>query len=135
MHVVICKRWMSIPIPLHVHLCLSDGLPPLQRSAHKCERTDQAVMQTLGHSYMRIHWTGHLAPATARLMQNTTRLGRWQLHQEAGPLQAKGPRGCKDVPGYEEAIRWALTAAWVDAQNGAAEQVEAGEERKGAVKR
>lgn len=32
-----------------------------------------------------------LASATVRLMQNTTRMGRWQLHQETGPQQAKRP--------------------------------------------
>lgn len=40
----------------------------------------------------------YLAPATVRLMQNTTRLGRWQLHQEVGPQQAKGPCAHKSCP-------------------------------------
>lgn len=64
---------------------------------NECLQTE-AHMQTLGHAYMRPHWTGHLAPATVRLMQNTTRLGRWQLHQEVGPQQAKGPCAHKSCP-------------------------------------
>lgn len=44
-----------------------------------------------------------LASATVRLMQNTTRMGRPKDHVLV-------------VPGYEETIRWALTASWVVAQ-------------------
>lgn len=38
------------------------------------------------------------------------------------------------VPGYEETIRWALTASWVVAQKVVAEQVESGEERRKELK-
>ena len=49
-------------------------------------------------AYMSTRRTGHLAPAAARLMQNTTRPGRWQLHQEVGPQQAKcAHRSCPDA--------------------------------------
>ena len=95
--------WMSIPICLHVHLCLSDGplspfSPEQRQSISHTHNWMLTYTQTRTHAYISTRRTGHLAPAAARLMQNTTRLGRWQLHQEVGPQQAKcAHRSCPDA--------------------------------------
>ena len=123
---------MSTPISSHARLCLSDSLsaPSLKWSSSSSSSSSSGVYHTYkwmltdrsrGHTsrpshlhlwahYIWTHWNDHLAPATVRLMQNTTRLGRWQLHQEARPQHAK------ELPGYEELIRWALTCGWAVAE-------------------
>lgn len=68
------------------------------------------------HACISTHRTDHLALAAGRLMQNTTRLGRWQLRQEVSPQQAKETCS-KEPPGYEK-IGWTLTASWAAAQKG-----------------
>lgn len=65
---------------------------------------------TLRHSYSGSHWTATLlASAALRWMQNGTGLGRWQLHAEAGPQQAKWLCAFARI----ESVRWALMAGRV----------------------
>lgn len=89
--------YTSIFLWVTARLC--SGYSVYRAHINECLQTE-AHMQTLWDEYLSTHWTGHLAWATERLMQNTTRLGRWQLHQEVGPQQAKGPcahRSCPDT--------------------------------------
>lgn len=73
-----------------------------------------------------------LASATVRLMQNTTRMGRWQLHQETGPQQAKRPcaRGAR-IRGDDQV---GTDGSLGGSPESGGEQVEAGEERRKELK-
>lgn len=119
-HILMCDCWMSIPICLHV--CLWVTAPFLCSSTAYRTHSISEYLEIEAHTGTQ--WTGHLAPATVRLMRNTVRQGRWQLHQEVGPQQAKGPcahRSCPDT-------RWSDGCdGWLgDSPERVAEQVEAG---------
>lgn len=77
-------------------------------------------IQMLWHAYMSTQCSGHLALAAERLMQDTTRLGRWQLHQEVGPQQAKGAHAHRSCPD----TRWSgglwRLAGWQPREGGGA---------------
>lgn len=101
-----------------VMACLR-GVSAAAYIAHINEQTE-ANMPTPRNAYMRTHWTDHLAPAAARLIQNTTRLGRWQLHQEVGPQQAKGPCAHKSWPDTSRSGGGWRLAGWQPRKGGRA---------------
>lgn len=116
-HILICDCATSIPISLHVHLCLTGGrfaLFPCSSSVYKWMLTE-ALAHT-PRAYTSEHWTGRfgLSPQPWDWCKTP--------HEWAGGscirklVHSRPKDHVLVVPGYEETIRWALTASWVVAQ-------------------